>query len=58
MTTGFYGFHVLIGTCCLFVSLVRVVFNHFTNTHYFGFESGIWYWHFVDVVNLHKLILK
>ena len=50
MTTGFHGFHVFIGTCCLFVSLLRVVFNHFTSTHHFGFESAIWYWHFVDVV--------
>jgi len=56
MTTGFHGFHVLIGTCCLFVSLVRVVFNHFTSTHHFGFESGIWYWHFVDVVWLFLFI--
>lgn len=50
MTTGFHGFHVFIGTIALFVSFVRTVFNHFTNTHHFGFESAIWYWHFVDVV--------
>ena len=50
MTTGFHGFHVFVGTCCLLVSLFRIIINHFTNTHHFGFESGIWYWHFVDVV--------
>ena len=50
MATGFHGFHVFIGTLCLIVSLFRIVFNHFTNTHHFGFESAAWYWHFVDVV--------
>lgn len=56
MATGFHGFHVFIGTVALFVSLIRIVFNHFTNTHHFGFESSIWYWHFVDVVWLFLFI--
>jgi cytochrome c oxidase subunit 3 len=56
MTTGFHGFHVFIGTCCLFISLIRVIINHFTNTQHFGLESGIWYWHFVDVVWLFLFI--
>ena len=50
LATGFHGFHVIIGTIALFVSFVRIVLNHFTNKHHFGFESAIWYWHFVDVV--------
>ena len=50
MLTGFHGFHVFVGTIALTVSFIRVVLNHFTNTHHFGFESAIWYWHFVDVV--------
>ena len=50
MTTGFHGFHVFIGTIFLFVSFLRIVFNHFTSTHHFGFEAAAWYWHFVDVV--------
>ena len=50
MTTGFHGFHVFIGTCFLFISFLRIIYNHFTNTHHFGFESAAWYWHFVDVV--------
>jgi heme/copper-type cytochrome/quinol oxidase subunit 3 len=50
MATGFHGFHVFIGTCFLTVNLVRVIRNHFTRTHHFGFEAAAWYWHFVDVV--------
>lgn len=50
MTTGFHGFHVFIGTIALAISLIRVTLSHYTNTHHFGFESAIWYWHFVDVV--------
>jgi cytochrome c oxidase subunit 3 len=56
MATGFHGFHVLIGTIALFVSFVRIVLNHFTNKHHFGFEAAIWYWHFVDVVWLFLFI--
>jgi cytochrome c oxidase subunit 3 len=50
LTTGFHGFHVFIGTCFLFVCLVRLYFNHFTREHHFGFEAAAWYWHFVDIV--------
>jgi len=50
MTTGFHGFHVFIGTCFLFVCLIRLLRNHFTREHHFGFEAAAWYWHFVDVV--------
>ena len=50
MTTGFHGFHVFVGTIALLVAHFRIVMNHFTNKHHFGFESAIWYWHFVDVV--------
>jgi len=57
MTTGFHGFHVFIGTCCLLVSFIRVIFSHFTNTHHFGLESAIWYWHFVDVVWLFLFVM-
>ena len=56
MATGFHGFHVFIGTISLFVSFIRIIFNHFTNTHHFGFESAAWYWHFVDVVWLFLFI--
>jgi len=50
MATGFHGFHVFVGTCFIFVCLLRLYFNHFTREHHFGFEAAAWYWHFVDVV--------
>jgi cytochrome c oxidase subunit 3 len=56
MATGFHGFHVFVGTIALIVSFIRIVLNHSTNTHHFGFESAIWYWHFVDVVWLFLFI--
>lgn len=33
IVTGFHGFHVLIGTCSLFVAFLCFITNHFTNTH-------------------------
>ena len=57
MTTGFHGFHVFVGTIALFISFLRIVFNHFTSTHHFGFESAAWYWHFVDVVWLFLFVV-
>jgi cytochrome c oxidase subunit 3 len=56
MATGFHGFHVFVGTVALTVSFIRIILNHGTNTHHFGFESAIWYWHFVDVVWLFLFI--
>lgn len=56
MATGFHGFHVIIGTLMLIVSLWRVVEYQFTRQHHFGFEASAWYWHFVDVVWLFLFI--
>nr|AML25569.1 cytochrome c oxidase subunit III [Anobiinae sp. BMNH 1274383] len=50
MATGFHGLHVIIGTTFLAVCLMRLVLNHFSSIHHFGFEAAAWYWHFVDVV--------
>jgi cytochrome c oxidase subunit 3 len=50
MGTGFHGIHVIIGTIFLLVSMLRMLLYHFTNNHHIGFESSIYYWHFVDVV--------
>lgn len=56
LATGFHGAHVFIGTLALFISFIRLILNHFTNKHHFGFESSIWYWHFVDLVWLFLFI--
>jgi len=48
--TGFHGLHVMIGTAFIAVGLWRVLAYHSTDNHHLGLESGILYWHFVDVV--------
>nr|AML25800.1 cytochrome c oxidase subunit III [Elateroidea sp. BMNH 1274768] len=50
MATGFHGIHVIIGTSFLSVCIYRLLNNHFSSIHHFGFEAAAWYWHFVDVV--------
>jgi heme/copper-type cytochrome/quinol oxidase subunit 3 len=50
LLTGFHGFHVLVGTIFLVVCWFRHVSYHFTRDHHLGFETAIWYWHFVDIV--------
>lgn len=50
MTTGFHGFHVIIGVTMLAVMAFRMAHFQFTKQHHFGFEAAAWYWHFVDVI--------
>nr|AOY40064.1 cytochrome c oxidase subunit 3 [Scolytinae sp. BMNH 1040351] len=50
MTTGLHGMHVIVGSTFLMVCLIRLIKNHLSPTHHFGFEAAAWYWHFVDVV--------
>nr|ARH54837.1 cytochrome c oxidase subunit 3 [Tropiphorus elevatus] len=57
MTTGLHGLHVIIGSSFLFVCFMRLFYNHFSNSHHFGFEAAAWYWHFVDMVWLFLYIL-
>jgi len=57
MTTGFHGFHVVIGTIFIFVCFIRLLNNQFTSKHHVGFEAAAWYWHFVDVVWLFLFII-
>jgi cytochrome c oxidase subunit 3 len=40
VATGFHGLHVLIGSSFLLVSLLRLIFHHFSNGHHFGFEAA------------------
>ena len=54
--TGFHGFHVMIGTAFIAVGLWRVLAYHSTDNHHLGLESGILYWHFVDIVWLFLFI--
>jgi len=56
LTTGFHGIHVIIGTIFLCVVLVRVILGHLSQDNQLSFETGAWYWHFVDIVWLYLFL--
>jgi heme/copper-type cytochrome/quinol oxidase subunit 3 len=43
MATGFHGFHVLIGSTFISICFIRLIREHFTPAHHFGFEAAAWY---------------
>ncbi len=49
-TTGFHGFHVLLGLLMLAVVTVRAYRGHFRSDDHLALSNAVFYWHFVDVV--------
>ncbi|KAM3205202.1 hypothetical protein P3L10_028612 [Capsicum annuum] len=52
LATGFHGFHVIIGTIFSIICGIRQYLGHLTKEHHVSFEAAVWYWHFIDVVQL------
>jgi cytochrome c oxidase subunit 3 len=40
IATGFHGLHVMIGTLFLIICFIRLINNHFSKNHHFGFEAA------------------
>jgi len=57
MTTGLHALHVIVGVIFLFISYLRILFDHFSTEHHLGFEFAIYYWHLVDIVWLMVFII-
>ena len=57
MSTGFHGFHVIIGTLFLIVAYFRTKNGDFdSGKSRLGFKFAAWYWQFVDIVWLFLFI--
>ena len=55
-STGLHGLHVIVGTIFIIVGTFRIYYHNVTRQTHVGIESGIIYWHFVDVVWLFLFI--
>lgn len=53
--TGLHGLHIIIGTIYIIIGRMRL--KELTNEHHVVLETGIWYWHFVDVVWLFLYVI-
>jgi len=49
-STGFHGLHVVVGLLLLVSVFLRLLHHHFSSLHHLLLESGIIYWHFVDII--------
>ncbi len=56
-STGFHGFHVLVGTIFIGVAFYRIITYMLTDHHHLGFEASILYWHLKNLFSLFILIL-
>jgi len=50
VTTGFHGFHVIVGVIWLICAWVAAFRGKYTPQNYLGLELAGLYWHFVDLV--------
>lgn len=41
LTTGFHGFHVIIGSLFLFICLLRIQKNHYSSSGHVGYELSL-----------------
>jgi heme/copper-type cytochrome/quinol oxidase subunit 3 len=49
-TTGFHGFHVFCGVCCMAFATIKAFRGKYTQADHDGIEVLGLYWHFVDLV--------
>jgi len=40
----------MVGTLFILIAFARIIYYHSTRTHLVGFETSIYYWHFVDII--------
>lgn len=55
--TGLHAIHITIGTIYLIIGAIRLYKSDITDSHHLGIETGIIYWHMVDVVWLFLYII-